>query len=550
MRAEGSGPGASSAFLVGFGVGGLPGAALAAGIAAVNPWFVDDPLSAWAWLCAVPGVLVGLAARRRAGKGGWIAVLPLLVVLAAARAPDGPIPELRLVIVGIDGASWDAATGPALSDLRSKGVSGRMRASPPLFSPVLWTTLFTGRTQAEHGVRGFEVHAADLRVPTVFDVAEHAGHRLGLMGWLVGWPPRKLVHGGFSVPGWLAPSPETEPADLQFLKEIELGSRLHRAGRPVSWPSAVGRGIARGFRFSTLRDAAWALRPGLEAREVDRQLVRARLQRDVAVAELWRTRPSVALYVYYPTDAIGHRFWGREGPWSPLARAWRDADAITGEIAALLPADGRIVVVSDHGFRGVDPAGDGVLVSPKTAPIAALVEPIAGPAEVWRVGAKVAVAVPGRAEAVGEALSALTLDGRPMYRVSVPPGDEGSVILDLVDNHVPADRWDDRVAGRPLSDWLEPNTAFTGDHAEDGLFLAAGAGIAPGHADVQALDVAPVLLSLLGLHRGDLPGRVPPGLPDAGPGPSWDFVRDELVFPHLDGGVDRELLEALGYVER
>jgi hypothetical protein len=548
-----------TAALAGFGLAGLPMAALAAAICTVNPWFVDDPLSAWLWMCALPGVAGAILLRDKHVPRLLMVVslLPLLAMLGLSRLPPtGPIPELRLLTMGIDGASWttvDRLGLPTLGRLRGRGAFGPMHAHEPLFSPVMWTTLFTGRTQAEHGIRGFQVHATDLLVPTVFDIAEHEGHRLGLMGWLVGWPPREQPRGGFLVPGWLAPSPETVPADLRFLKEIELSNRLHRMNRSAPPLPVLGaEGLRHGFRFSTLRDAIWSLGPGRFGEpEVDRQLLRARMQRDVFVAEMWQTRPSVGLYVYYPTDALGHRYWDRQGPADPVARAYRDADSILAEILTLLPEDGRAVVVSDHGFRAIDRAGEGSLVSPRTAPIEALVQGIThGEPLVGRVGAKVVVSVRSDVAPVETALSMLVLDGRPLFRVTEAADDSRTLVLDLTANHVRDDQWDAAVGGRPLRDWLEPNAAYTGDHDPEGMFLALGPGVRPQQVDVDALDVAPILLSLLGLHRGALPGTVPPGVPDVGPGPSWDFVRQTLVFPpSATEGVNQEMLEALGYVD-
>jgi hypothetical protein len=550
-------------WLVGFGLGGLPGVVAAAAVSLVNPGFVDAPASAWFWLCALPG-LASARWFRQVRNPEWAAVaavLPLLGMLGLGyRALPAPIAELRLLVVGVDGASWqtvDRFKLPALRRERARGVAGVMQAEPPLFSPVLWTTLFTGRTQSEHGVRGFQVHATDLKVPTVFDIAEHAGHRLGLMGWLVGWPPRKMPRGGFLVPGWLAPSPETEPARLGFLKEIELSHRLHRQHRPASpLPWLAARGAVAGLRFSTLRDAIWSVGPGRWGDlEVERQLLRARMQRDVFVAELGNTRPSVALYVYYPTDALGHRYWDRTGPASPVARAYHDADAMVHELRGLLPPEGRLAVLSDHGFRAIDAAGDGVLVSPRTAPIAALVARATGDGrggtpQVGRVGAKLVIAVGDRVDAARRAVAALTLRGVPLFRVSVAPDDPNSLVLDLTSNHVRADDWGVRVGDQPLSAWVEPNTAFTGDHDPEGLFLAVGDGIPVGRGDVRAVDVAPTLLGMIGLHRGTLPGTPPAGMPDLGAGPSWDFVRGELEFPSATSDdVNQELLESLGYVE-
>ena len=69
---------------------------------------------------------------------------------------------------------------------------------------------------------------------------------MGTYKWLVTWPP-KLSAGGFQVPAWLAPEPDTVPESLSFVKEIELSRRLKRqrvvAVRP-SWRLVLSRRVA------------------------------------------------------------------------------------------------------------------------------------------------------------------------------------------------------------------------------------------------------------------------------------------------------------------
>lgn len=68
----------------------------------------------------------------------------------------------RVVLVGIDGATWDvirplAAAGklPTFARLPSEGWSAPLRSMEPMVSPALWTTIATGKTPARHGIAGF-----------------------------------------------------------------------------------------------------------------------------------------------------------------------------------------------------------------------------------------------------------------------------------------------------------------------------------------------------------------------------------------------------------
>src|SRR5207249_5014379 len=68
----------------------------------------------------------------------------------------------RVVLVGIDGADWDVIDGlvargrvPNLARLKREGAWARLRSSVPMLSPLLWTTVATGKTPDRHGINDF-----------------------------------------------------------------------------------------------------------------------------------------------------------------------------------------------------------------------------------------------------------------------------------------------------------------------------------------------------------------------------------------------------------
>src|SRR5215470_6104394 len=95
---------------------------------------------------------------RRADALLLVAVLTAGIACSGAAAPGRPAssrpadPRRRLVLVGLDAADWAvldplAAAGrlPAFARLKAHGRTGVMLATPPLISPILWTTIATGR---------------------------------------------------------------------------------------------------------------------------------------------------------------------------------------------------------------------------------------------------------------------------------------------------------------------------------------------------------------------------------------------------------------------
>ncbi|MEJ2582398.1 MAG: alkaline phosphatase family protein, partial [Acidobacteriota bacterium] len=68
----------------------------------------------------------------------------------------------KLVVLGLDGLSWnvlvpllDAGKLPALSFLIRRGAFGYLDNGDQSLSPIVWTSIFTGRTPKNHGIDGY-----------------------------------------------------------------------------------------------------------------------------------------------------------------------------------------------------------------------------------------------------------------------------------------------------------------------------------------------------------------------------------------------------------
>ena len=584
---------------LGAGLGGLATATPVLWILARNPWFLDSAgLAALVSLpAALAGAILGLLLARWLGRlpalaAAVVAALGLLAMpaLAVAWPRPGPVAEVRLLVVGVDGATFDlidpmAARLPAFEALLARGVRADLQASEPMFSPLLWATMSTGKTPEEHGIHGFNVHSDDCRVARFWEIMEEAGLKTGIYKWLVSYPPQMLS--AFQVPAWLAPAPETWPPELSFVKEIELSRRLERkqvaqrrGNLALAWD-----GVQHGMRLSTLVAAARysaAERfggPSPERAQRDGQLLRAWLDRDVFVWLLHRDRPAVATFTDYATDAIGHRFWKYFEPQlfpgvSPegVARwgdsvdlAYLQADAILGEVVAQLPASAHVVVLSDHGFKAMITDNSGMFFVPRTERLAARLSAEVGPVEVARLGHKVVVTPTGDDPALERERIAAWLGtlvqgstGAPFYRWESVTDDPRVLGLTLVDEHVPKERLaTDTVGGEPIADYVAPGETFSGVHERDGIFIAAGPDLGQGVRldPMSQLSVAPILLALVGLPAAaDMVGPVPDALftrpPALGPGPaSYDDLVAKRRLVGGQEGTNEEQLRALGYLE-
>lgn len=118
----------------------------------------------------------------------------------------------RVLLIGWDAADWKIigpllAKGqmPALKSLIDEGVYGNMSTMNPPFSPMLWTSVATGKTPDKHGVQGFiellpnlegvrPVTTNSRKSRALWNIFHNQGLKSNLVGW---WPsfPAEPING-------------------------------------------------------------------------------------------------------------------------------------------------------------------------------------------------------------------------------------------------------------------------------------------------------------------------------------------------------------------
>ncbi len=312
------------------------------------------------------------------GRGLWVGLLAVLVG-CHARSPGN-----RVMVIGLDGLDPSVVGRlitegrlPNLARLQAEGAYGVLRASDALLlSPVLWTTIATGKPASDHGLTHFAavdpksgrplpVTSRMRRVKALWQIASAAGRTVATVGWWATWPAES-VRGAvvsdhtcyhFLFPeaarGADAPVGVTHPPEL-FSKIAPLVRRPSDIGPQelAGFVDVEPQELARPFDFDDpVSHLRWALASADSYRRIGLQL--------------WREqRPDLLLLYVEAPDSVSHLFghlFRTSGLAGELAKeqerygraveaTYVFADQLVGEYIESMDERTTLIVLSDHGF--------------------------------------------------------------------------------------------------------------------------------------------------------------------------------------------------------
>jgi predicted AlkP superfamily phosphohydrolase/phosphomutase len=239
-------------------------------------------------------------------------------------------------------------------------------------SPIIWTTIATGKGPQKHGISDF-LQGADAqplfnsdgwRARPIWDILSEKGLTVGVINWMVTWPAQPV--NGYIVTERILYRPEDgfEPTE-RVTYPGELDQELAPYARPISdvaddelapllngdaWKDGSNTAVASAV--STLKDVYGN---DETVRGVTKYLLDSRKQPDF-----------FAVY-FGGVDMSSHFFWGPMDPTTVdiqmdpemvktcsdiIPRYYQRMDGIIGEILERLDEDSTIILCSDHGFRG------------------------------------------------------------------------------------------------------------------------------------------------------------------------------------------------------
>jgi tetratricopeptide (TPR) repeat protein len=312
------------------------------------------------------------------------APLLALIALLFAASCQRPAAPGRVIVLGLDGMDPETvdllmAEGkmPNFATLRTEGAYGRLMSSKPMLSPIIWTTIATGKPPEQHRIGHFvavneqtgeqlPVTSQMRKVKALWNILSEAGRRVDVVGWWATWPAESVngavvsdhtcYHFLFEegATGAAAASGSVHPAALESVIRPMIKRADDLTMADVARFVQVNDGdLARPFDFNDdLSHFKWALATAESYRAIG--------------AHLWQAdQPDVLLVYIEATDSVAHLFghlFRARGLAGELAaqqqrygraveEMYRYADRLVGEFMALMDERTTLLVLSDHGFE-------------------------------------------------------------------------------------------------------------------------------------------------------------------------------------------------------
>jgi len=469
---------------------------------------------------------------------------------------------IKVLFIGIDGATWDIILPmvnngelPNLEKLMRGGSYGVLNSMEPMSSPLLWTTMVTGKAPKEHGIEDYVVKLPDKqepvpigsgqrRVKALWNIVSEYGESVAFFDWWASYPAEQV--NGFIVSdrydsgetdAIYPPSANKELAPYLEVSE-EMLDQLQISFTPFVYDPEFGeypvvsdyhqdnRRVAT-LRYHLKRDLAMVNSACYLIDEYQPDLVGIYLKGTDGIAHVvWKYFQPTSLTTVFEVSAEERELFG-----NILPQYYRWVDEQVGRL--LESAEGRytIVVASDHGFGAKEEeinyvinfllADLGYTKLEKNKEVwsqttAYVFHPdwsnqrniylnLEGREEEGIVPAEEAKAI--QKELADTLASIKTKDGVSLFEKVVTneisfkvEGETEADIQVWVNPQIkPEDILLVKGEEYPASNILLPR-GLSGDHAKDGIFILAGPGIIQANPlpPAELAQIAPTILALMG----------------------------------------------------
>jgi predicted AlkP superfamily phosphohydrolase/phosphomutase/predicted Zn-dependent protease len=288
------------------------------------------------------------------------------------------MPKQKLLLIGWDAADWKvirpllaAGQMPNLARLIRQGVSGNLATIYPVLSPMLWTSIATGKRPYKHGIHGFSEPLPDgsgvrpisllsRRSKAVWNILNQNGKRSLVVGWWPSHPAEPIngvtvsnhFHRAGGLPGELSPAP------VGSVRPASVGDAL--ADLRVHPMELEGEFIRLFIPEYDKVDQAKDKRLHSVAKIVAETMTTHAVATELLANQAW----DFAAIYYDAIDHFGHGFMRYHPPRLPsvseedfaiyhdvINNAYRYHDAMLGTLLQFADEQTTVIVMSDHGFH-------------------------------------------------------------------------------------------------------------------------------------------------------------------------------------------------------
>ena len=457
----------------------------------------------------------------------------------------------KILVIELDGATWDvinplvnAGKLPNIASLINKGVSGNLISDPPLISPRLWVSIFSGKKSNDHGVEFFGSSSAMVKSKRLWDICSDKGLKVGVFGSFVTWPPYPV--NGFMVPSIFSLGPETYPEQYKFLQELTLGERkknLPKSGGKGSKFSRIFQSIEyayklkrHGVHIATYLDGIFFYlnniikNPHQDERYWKKGILHLRICTDFFSYLYKKYKPDFSTIHIHLCDALSHRYWKyyEPGKFNYVANndinkyggvipdSYIEADRTIGCFVKMLDNNTNILILSDHGSAAMETLRESFKLKSDIL------------LKLLGIGKNV---IPAN---VGFLTFLYFFDKGLMARISksldeMRFSDNGQKVFDIIFEEslfgirLTEKLWGTKIDPDRMIDAgsygkITFSTIFSphkmevsGDHKLEGVFILSGPGIKKGFRmqDASIYDITPTILTIMGLPAAsDMHGRI------------------------------------------
>ena len=299
-----------------------------------------------------------------------------------------PEPIRRIIFVGADGADWMVidrlmAEGrlPNFKRIVEGGATGVLESMEPMLSPLLWTTMATGKMPEDHGILNFTVFDKETgkRVPITrmsrkvdafWNMLSDYNRRTSIIGWLATYPAEEIQ--GVMVTDRVGYLAFAEVGDEGVPDNaITPEGRVDEMAALVVNGSQVEYDAFKRFVNLNAQEFAKARSVAFDPKDPVNNMIMlyatAESFRAISNHVVDRDNPDFLAVYYELIDATGHLFMHYAQPRrddvtdeqfrrfsNAVDEAYVLQDEILGEMLARLDDNTVLMVVSDHGWKSGD----------------------------------------------------------------------------------------------------------------------------------------------------------------------------------------------------